>query len=263
MNTKQSIDYIISICKQYIDEVLRGWGLSDEEKSLVAFEQKHMPYTQYSGNQSVDHVLFRKFLRTFGTNTNHDVIRNIVKEEVETKQDKTDNNLTTTDKTIVGAVNEVQSKLNETTRDLEIVEGDTATLKTEVAELQEDLSGKQDASKAQEMFEELAAKTTTPIVLHDDSSNVVTIQPNVMNVWGEVTDLTITKDTDTETKGIVNNYMIRFTAGEGTPYIRFDWGREEIQWYGGNEIEFVNGNTYEISIVNNIALWAEFEPKAE
>lgn len=65
MNTKQSIDYIISICKQYIDEVLRGWGLSDEEKSLVAFEQKHMPYTQYSGNQSVDHVLFRKFLRFF------------------------------------------------------------------------------------------------------------------------------------------------------------------------------------------------------
>lgn len=83
-----------------------------------------------------------------------------------------------------------------------------------------------------------------------------------MNVWGEVTDLTITKDTDTETKGIVNNYMIRFTvSGEGTPDIRFDWDEEEIQWYGGNEIEFVNGNTYEISIVNNIALWAEFEPK--
>lgn len=65
MITKQAIDYIISICKQYIDEVLRGWGLSDEEKSLVAFEQKHMPYTQYSGNQSIDHVLFRKFLRFF------------------------------------------------------------------------------------------------------------------------------------------------------------------------------------------------------
>lgn len=261
MNTKQSIDYIISICKQYIDEVLRGWGLSDEEKSLVAFEQKHMPYTQYSGNQSIDHVLFRKFLRTFKTNTNLDVIRNIVKEEVETKQDKTDNNLTTTDKTIVGAVNEVQSKLNETTRGLEIVEGDTATLKTDVAELQEDLSGKQDASEAQEMFEELAAKTTTPIVLHD--SNEVTIQPNVMNVWGEeVTSLKITKGT--EISGIVNNFMIRFTvAGEGTPDIQFDWDEEEIQWYGGNEIEFVNGNTYEISIVNNIALWAEFEPKAE
>jgi hypothetical protein len=91
----------------------------------------------------------------------------------------------------------------------------------------------------------------------------VTIQPNVMNVWGDsVSILTIKKGT--EIAGIVNNYMIRFTvSGEGTPDIRFDWDEEEIQWYGGNEIEFVNGNTYEISIVNNIALWAEFEPKAE
>ena len=77
MNTKQSIDYIISICKQYIDEVLRGWGLSDEEKSLVAFEQKHMPYTQYSGNQSIDHVLFRKFLRRFNPD---DIKNNIIRE---------------------------------------------------------------------------------------------------------------------------------------------------------------------------------------
>jgi hypothetical protein len=101
----------------------------------------------------------------------------------------------------------------------------------------------------------------TKVVNHTESA--VTIQPNVMNVWEkEVTTLNITKGT--EISGIVNNFMIRFTvAGEGTPDIRFDWGKEEIQWYGGNEIEFVNGNTYEISIVNNIALWAEFEPKAE
>lgn len=257
MNTKQSIDYIISICKQYIDEVLRGWGLSDEEKSLVAFEQKHMPYTQYSGNQSVDHVLFRKFLRTFKTNTNIDVIRNIVKEEVKTKQDNTDNNLTTTDKTIVGAVNEVQSKLSETTRGLEIVEGDTATLKTEVAELQEDLSGKQDASAAQEMFEELAAKTTTPIVVHD--SNVVTIQPNVMNVWEkEVTSLNITRGR--YISGIVNNYMVRFKAGEGCDVNFFGF---TLQWYSGDEPTWTTGNTYEISIVDDIALWAEFEQKQE
>lgn len=99
----------------------------------------------------------------------------------------------------------------------------------------------------------------------NQTASEVTIQPNVMNVWTvPVSNLTITKDKNADTEGIVNNYMIRFTvAGEGTPDIRFDWGGEEIQWYGGNEIEFVNGNTYEISIVNNIALWAEFEPKAE
>lgn len=81
MNTKQSIDYIISICKQYIDEVLRGWGLSKEEKELVAFEKEHMPYTKYSGNQSVDHVLFRKFLRRFDPDDiKNDIIRELNKE---------------------------------------------------------------------------------------------------------------------------------------------------------------------------------------
>lgn len=105
-------------------------------------------------------------------------------------------------------------------------------------------------------------KTNTPIVNQTASESEVTIQPNVMNVLTDsVSSLTIKKGTDIA--GIVNNYMIRFTVGEGTPDIRFDWGKEEIQWYGGNEIEFVNGNTYEISIVNNIALWAEFEHKAE
>lgn len=97
----------------------------------------------------------------------------------------------------------------------------------------------------------------------NQTASEVTIQPNVMNVWTvPVSNLKVIKGDNIE--GIVNNYMIRFTvAVEGTPDIRFDWGKEEIQWYGGNEIEFVNGNTYEISIVNNIALWAEFEPKAE
>ena len=82
-----------------------------------------------------------------------------------------------------------------------------------------------------------------------------TIQPNVMNVWGEVTDLTITKDTNTEAKGIVNNYMIRFTAGVGTVLI---FNGENVKWYGGEAPIWTAGKTYEISIVDNIALWAEF-----
>ena len=83
-----------------------------------------------------------------------------------------------------------------------------------------------------------------------------TIAPNVLNVWGEVTNLTITKNKDAETEGIVNNYMIRFTAGEGTVLI---FSGEEVKWYGGDAPTWTAGNTYEISIVDNIALWAEFE----
>jgi len=78
-----------------------------------------------------------------------------------------------------------------------------------------------------------------------------------MNVWGTITNLTITKGTDTE--GIVNNYMIRFTAGDDLAVI---FGGMDIKWYGGDVPTWTSGNTYEISIVDNIALWAEFEPTA-
>lgn len=101
--TKEFIDSIVKQLKEYVDAKLRGWGLSDEEKSLVAFEQNHMPYTQYSGNQSIDHVLFRKFLRLFDPEN----IRNNLANH---KQDKYDEGLKTADKTVVGAINEVKQK---------------------------------------------------------------------------------------------------------------------------------------------------------
>ena len=79
--TKEFIDSIVKQLKEYVDTKLRGWGLSDKEKSLVAFEQKYMPCTKYSGQQSVDHVLFRKFLRRFAPDDiKNDIIRELNKE---------------------------------------------------------------------------------------------------------------------------------------------------------------------------------------
>lgn len=91
-----------------------------------------------------------------------------------------------------------------------------------------------------------------PIVSQEGDA---TIAPNVWNVWGEVTSLNITKGTDIS--GIVNNYMVRFTAGEGCVVNFLDF---TLQWYGGGVPEWITGNTYEVSIVDDIALWAEFEP---
>lgn len=106
--TKEFIDSIVKQLKEYVDAKLRSWGLSDEEKSLVAFEQKYMPYTRYSGEQSVDHVLFRKFLRVF----NPDAIREAAKGDLDKKQDKVDNNLKTTNNTVVGAINELRDAIS-------------------------------------------------------------------------------------------------------------------------------------------------------
>ena len=96
-------------------------------------------------------------------------------------------------------------------------------------------------------------KVGTPVI--EQTASKVTIQPNVMNVWGEVTSLNITKGT--EISGTVNNFMIRFKAGEGcvVNFLGF-----ALQWYGGDKPTWTAGNTYEVSIVDDTALWAEFEP---
>lgn len=85
--TKRDVEIILASLKEYVKDLLLGWGLSDEEKSLVAFEQKYMPYTEYSGKQSVDHVLFRKFLRHYDSKKIEDSIAGnvieIYKEQIE------------------------------------------------------------------------------------------------------------------------------------------------------------------------------------
>lgn len=134
--TKHDVEAILDSLKEYVKDLLLGWGLSDEEKSLVAFEQRYMPYTQYSGDQSVDHVLFRKFLRRLNeiykidlgdllldldvAFKNHLIEYNALGELVlkieattnsldETKQDKSDNSLETQSKSIIGAINELNA----------------------------------------------------------------------------------------------------------------------------------------------------------
>lgn len=92
-------------------------------------------------------------------------------------------------------------------------------------------------------------------VAKQEVSGNQTILPNTMYVWGSVAGaLTITRGD--AIAGIVNNYMIRFTAGEGCAV---EFSGFELDWFGGEEPTWTAGNTYEISIVDNIALWAEFE----
>jgi hypothetical protein len=61
MTTKQMFDELLVANKKYIDSILKGY--SEETKDLATFEKKHME--RYSGGAAIDHVLFRKFLRTF------------------------------------------------------------------------------------------------------------------------------------------------------------------------------------------------------
>ena len=84
-----------------------------------------------------------------------------------------------------------------------------------------------------------------------------TISPNVLNVWGEVTSLNITKGNSID--GITNLYLIRFVAGEN---LQASFTGFDLLWYGGSVPTWNAGSTYEINIVDNLALWAEFTPVA-
>lgn len=96
----------------------------------------------------------------------------------------------------------------------------------------------------------------TPVVSQTGNA---TIQPNVLNVWNTaVTTLTITKGTDID--GELNHYFVRFKVGtpaEGES-IQITFAGFSLTWYAVNVPAWVSGKIYEISIINNLALWAEF-----
>jgi hypothetical protein len=86
----------------------------------------------------------------------------------------------------------------------------------------------------------------------DQSSTNVTIKPNVLNVWGSVNSLTVAFASAVQ--GQINEYMMQFTVGSDNFTITLPQG---VKWI--SEPEFVNGNTYQVSILNNLAVIGEWE----
>lgn len=89
-----------------------------------------------------------------------------------------------------------------------------------------------------------------PII--NQSATIATIQPNVLNVWGEVASLDITLATPTDTS-IVNEYMVQFTSGATATQLVLP---DTIEWMSEPTI---NANaTYQLSIINNLAVIGEW-----
>ena len=92
-----------------------------------------------------------------------------------------------------------------------------------------------------------------------DVVNVVgsqTISPNKLYVFGTVdSPITITKGTDVQNK--VNCYCVRFTVATGGTVTFSGFGT--IKWNGRSEApNFIEGNSYEISIEGGYAFYGEF-----
>lgn len=81
-----------------------------------------------------------------------------------------------------------------------------------------------------------------------------TIAPNTYNKWGEVSTLTITKGA--EIPNVVNIYIVRFDAGAECAVTFEGWGTE-LRWIGGNAPALAEGKTYEITIIDNLAMFVE------
>lgn len=88
-----------------------------------------------------------------------------------------------------------------------------------------------------------------------EHSGSATIQPNTYNSFGSVSGtLTITKGTDKP--NVANNYMVRLTATAGVTIVFEGF---DLVWYGGYAPTWDDGTTYEISIIDNMAIYTEFK----
>ena len=90
-------------------------------------------------------------------------------------------------------------------------------------------------------------------VNHGTSDTTFTLTPNVMHIWGTVTSLTLTLATPSDNT-IVNEYMIEFTSGSTATTLSLPSSVEWAESCGALSVEA--SKTYQISIVNNIGLWA-------
>lgn len=98
-------------------------------------------------------------------------------------------------------------------------------------------------------------KTTTvaaTIVKVSQTDTTKSIDPNVLNVWGAVSSLAISLNEGSG--GRVNEYMLEFTVASDNFTLSLP---SSVRW--NEEPEWVNGNTYQVSIENNLALYAEWE----
>ena len=89
-----------------------------------------------------------------------------------------------------------------------------------------------------------------PIV--NQTSSSASISPGCLNVWGEVSSLSITLAAPSNNT-IMNEYMIQFTSGTTATTLTLP---ATIKWVQEPNVEA--NATYQISIVNNLGVVAKF-----
>ena len=99
------------------------------------------------------------------------------------------------------------------------------------------------------------AEFAKPTKVESGGSGTVTkhIKPNTFYKFGQVAALTITLAEGTS--GIVNEYMFEFVSGSAVTTLSVP---ETVKWSGGEAPTIEANKTYQVSIVNNLAVYAAF-----
>ena len=95
----------------------------------------------------------------------------------------------------------------------------------------------------------------TSMQMIQQTDTTLSINPNVLNVWGTVSSLAISFNAGAS--GAVNEYMIQFTcpSNAGTTLVL----PSSVKWMNGDELEPEAGWTYQVSIVNDLAVYSGWE----
>ena len=99
------------------------------------------------------------------------------------------------------------------------------------------------------------AEFAKPTKVKSGGSGSVTKQlsPNTLYEFGECSSLTVTLGA--ETSGIVNEYMFEFVSGSTPTTLSVP---STVKWSGGSAPTIKANKTYQVSIVNNLAVYASF-----
>ncbi len=88
-----------------------------------------------------------------------------------------------------------------------------------------------------------------------------TINPNEYNILNNLDYNVVINKGDEIDPSVVSMYIVKLTITTGLmelPSIEFN-GWENLKWYTGAAPKYVAGGTYEISIIDSVALWTEVQ----
>ncbi len=91
-------------------------------------------------------------------------------------------------------------------------------------------------------------------IIVNQTDTTTSIEPNKLNRWGSVNGLTI--GLTTGASGRTNEYMMEFTVGSDNFTLTLP---SSVLWINGEQPDWENGLTYQVSILNNLAVAAGWE----